>query len=1252
MLNFWLHNLILWICRLIGIINSFLRRAVILNLMILMAIGGGLWLADRLVSTRSILPAETEKPAASAVDQEGVRPSEPSQPTAGNAGAATPEIREAERTEKKVSPANSSKAEAPRQGKGAGEQVVRKPWFTFWNVLSIWAFGLITWWVVRGRRRLVVSKFEDHSDNKAGINAGGFGVLVATELAGLSDLFSEFESGRSIQSIPDKLEPIDAAFQTESAGAFLQDTISAETKFSLGPLEVPVGIILNLVGQLVQGPRLTGQLHHDGQHRIITLRLTGSRVNRSWIVTDQALTFQADKETWRMAAEVAHQLACRLFVELAMSRSVTWEALSQFVAGVRAYRRSMQTPNQRKLNRKEAEHMLIQALVEDPGFDLAYYNLGVVYLELGKPETARAAFALAMEKNNQRKGTYYALALVDNLLAQQAFKRNQDEAAKLHHSRALDLCDQALDLSPPPAEAANILSLKALVHWWRGFRMWAGQPTIQTLEFKSSGVMARRAVRKAWQELCLVELGFGMSARKKASALAQARSMASRQLDIWANILLEVARLQALQVPGPKAIKAARDAAEARKAVREGPKKAGTILTGLQSWKQERGLRAVKAKTLFRLSLWLLEMSLWFQKGFLWTDEMNYTTEKSNIIRKISLRKATYVLRQARMFTPGETSVHINLGKTYLERRRYRDAIGSLRTATRLAPGSSEPWGFLALACARLGRRGEVDEASKRLLANVWGASQASQEALENAMVTLKELFQQIEEFAAMIPKDEQMLREPFFRRWSRRNRLWFRRRLAGHNRKHFKEAEKEFDRLLAEPEALSGIIVGYENARKRVADLRRLDGEIREMSMKGEEGIAQLKELFEEKKSLGHDWETGEIGQILADLYRKQGQLPEGEDYLRRTIAHLEKTIHREIQRRGLHILLAQILRERHEYPAALEQAKLGVARDPMNPKGRVELGWVYWYLAEYTSAQSAWEDALILAPQYPELHVNLGLVHLRQMEDERDRAARVDRIASAVRHLQTALALYEDDDPARNGARLLLFRAFDAAGRYTEALRELRALERSDYCKLAVAIYVANEYLKKDDWTEAERRFRKIAAEVDTRIQTAKDGPNETVETPLGDIDMLLGTVSAYAHLGTACSLAEREIFLDRALAEVTRAREALKGLKREDLKEYWAGRCTFFEGVILTKQDQCEEAIIKLETALAEHADAATYLALANALARKFELIDEADVKTKIIRRAAVYYQEAQRLDWNGELEGKINKALERLQPVVTN
>ncbi|MCM8595336.1 hypothetical protein [Accumulibacter sp.] len=238
----------------------------------------------------------------------------------------------------------SSRAQMPSQAPAApvagANAHGQGSWLTLWNVLSIWAFGFVVWSVGQARRRLTVAAFDDFSGKQAGLDVPGFGVLVAAELSRLSDLFTEFEADRAIRTIPEKMTPLNATFQTDAPGRFLQQAISSETSFALGPLRIPVGTILGLVGRLAQGPVLSAQIHRDGDRRIVTARLGGSRGERTFRIVDEALHGEGEQTVWRSARDLAREMACRVFADVAMGGTVTWRALDGFAAGVGAYRES------------------------------------------------------------------------------------------------------------------------------------------------------------------------------------------------------------------------------------------------------------------------------------------------------------------------------------------------------------------------------------------------------------------------------------------------------------------------------------------------------------------------------------------------------------------------------------------------------------------------------------------------------------------------------------------------------------------------------------------------------------------------------------------------------------------------------------------------------------------------------------------------------------------------------------------------
>lgn len=227
MVSSGLRYLTLWLARGLGAVCDLLRKPVALNLLLLFVVAGTLATADRMsgLSWSGLRGALVARPGG-----------EPPQGPVDTKAPAPP-------VKPSPPPTGGTQPTVPAAG---------RVWLTPWNVLSVWAFGLLTWSVVRARRRLVVTRFEDFTDKRAGLDVAGFGVLVAAQLSSLNELFRQFEPGSAIQATPARLTPLNATFEADSAGPELEKAVSSEASFALGPLRLPVGFVMGLVGRLVQ----------------------------------------------------------------------------------------------------------------------------------------------------------------------------------------------------------------------------------------------------------------------------------------------------------------------------------------------------------------------------------------------------------------------------------------------------------------------------------------------------------------------------------------------------------------------------------------------------------------------------------------------------------------------------------------------------------------------------------------------------------------------------------------------------------------------------------------------------------------------------------------------------------------------------------------------------------------------------------------------------------------------------------------
>jgi tetratricopeptide (TPR) repeat protein len=1082
-------------------------------------------------------------------------------------------------TEKKVNQKSQSK-QIEKKDKSEGAPNTRST-LTLWNVLSIWALSLIFFWVYQVRRRLIIGQFDDLTDKKVDNYTQGFGILLAQELSELGELFNEFETDRAIQSIPEKLTPLNATVQTETISQFLENAVSAQSSFSLGPFKVPLGIVLGLIGRFVRGPRLTGQVHKVGNHCIITAEMIGKLGTRVWKLDQAAQNSTSNKMGGPSQTQLAHQLACQIFANLALGNEVGWKALEYFIAALRAYRLSVKTHKQHKLNLKQAEHFLLESIAEDPQFDLAYYNLGVVYTELGLLDAAGVAFARAIQKNNRRWSAYYALA-------KNRFERGSGELygeAASHNLKVLDLCERAIRLAPNAIVKAQGLNLKALAYRQLG-------PTTYTHAVRT----ARRAMVKSWWALCVQEAKGYKLPYSRHSPRNQAINLTS--LCLW-NLSQYVANSLSL--------------------------KNQQIYEKTVNFDTEQTKHAKTVPTSSRYQKWLLNMIL---------------------------RKTILYLRQARNLTPWIANIHLNIGIFYLEQNKFRKAINAFRTAGRVDPISAEPWGYLALAYAYCDKAIETFQSYYRVLDNLENASKDSLKSLAEAMGVLAARVRLIRAFvrrnveiAKKGKKSRNIFRRIWFIIWFMKRFLNLAYRLSGRTLGKIAQTGYQIRNWLLNPEKaeedFNDSIKQLEQLASRALGLKDFLEQVEDLGDKGEKGIEELKQILSEKQDKELDLEVAIVTEKLGRLYFSFQQYDEAQQYTELSIKRFKNSHPDQIQNRGLYSFLSQILRKKKQMDAAIKAAKKGVESDPIGDYERNQLGWAHFSLAEYESAQKAWEDSLYWGPDKPHLHFNLGLSHYFQALETKDKKVRAEKFELASAYFQNTSKLHEYDEKNLNDARYMHAQCNSNLGRDVDALIEYRAIEKSDYYNFAVRLRVADTLLSTGDRSEAQQWFRQIIEENETQSEM-----NTLLDTPLVEDTLNIGIALTWAHLGIASSLSEREIQLDYALKEIEKARLVLEKIEKKQLKDQWVGRCDFFEGVILLQQEKVDEGMQKLESALAASEDANTYYYLAQVLARKIETAADDVDSTQMIQKALRYCEESQNKDWTDQLTNKISKLKERL------
>jgi tetratricopeptide (TPR) repeat protein len=359
-------------------------------------------------------------------------------------------------------------------------------------------------WAWLARKRLIIANFVDYTGDEPKA-APGMSTLLQVELARLYDLIRLVDDERAVpeavkgpqnasfaedknleeaeedrSQITNERLDLPAPIRAEDVTNVLDAAVSIEASMTVGPVRIPVGALASLLGRVAQGPRLVGSIHRTGDQLVVSARTVGDKVGHTWRVDHDLALDDAGLRGPNAAAgeptvrpeDLLDQLAVRILTDLALQGSARWQATWAYVDGLRAYRESLRTKKDRRLNLERAKDCLLRTVTEDDRFDLAHYNLGVVATDLQQWDAAEAAFLAAIERNPARWDPYYGLA-------QLYFVRGR-------YPEMLPLCGRMIRLREHRAESFHLRAL-------------ANRRSNNVPEAMAD---RRAAVRWAWFRLC------------------------------------------------------------------------------------------------------------------------------------------------------------------------------------------------------------------------------------------------------------------------------------------------------------------------------------------------------------------------------------------------------------------------------------------------------------------------------------------------------------------------------------------------------------------------------------------------------------------------------------------------------------------------------------------------------------------------------------------------------------------------------
>ena len=266
-------------------------------------------------------------------------------------------------------------------------------WLDWWRVLVLYAALLLLWFAAKAKTRVVIETFEDHtsstvhfgeSDDSAGtadrsgphrLDASGMAGLLAARLAEMRSVYQLLEEplGRPHPG------PVESAVQLEDIGDVLRSAFTTQSNLSIGPVTLPFGGLMALLGRLIQAPRLRGAIYGDDRGLTLTAALTMRGRDYVWKVSRRV-----DEAETPMQAhmQMVRELAYRVFTELSLRGQAEWPATRYWLDALNERQACQRTPGDRRLHLERAETHLRSALAEDERFYLAAYNRGIVYVQL------------------------------------------------------------------------------------------------------------------------------------------------------------------------------------------------------------------------------------------------------------------------------------------------------------------------------------------------------------------------------------------------------------------------------------------------------------------------------------------------------------------------------------------------------------------------------------------------------------------------------------------------------------------------------------------------------------------------------------------------------------------------------------------------------------------------------------------------------------------------------------------------------
>ncbi|HWC11720.1 MAG TPA: tetratricopeptide repeat protein [Acidimicrobiales bacterium] len=553
-------------------------------------------------------------------------------------------------------------------------------------------------------------------------------------------------------------------------------------------------------------------------------------------------------------------------------------------------------------------------------------------------------------------------------------------------------------------------------------------------------------------------------------------------------------------------------------------------------------------------------------------DDHSHDGEDKRPLRlTLAYLAAGWQLRQGISLHPSDAELHFELGKVYAARRKWRAAIRHFERAVQIVPDRPRFWVQLARAyagplCQTHGGEQARDDCAhlrRQALAASKRAYEQPSELADSGFDRLAALYRTLAR-CGVDPEDrdeqlERLAKVRQIRRFETQRRRW--------------ETEPPADRALAE-------------------QLDALDCEAL--------------------------WESTQLCLEIARRYRREtnGQLEAGRDVAGKVAERLLELMDelgrlhpREVHRRDVHAVVAQLLHGAGRQAEALREAEAAVVHNPLSYQARATLAEVQLALGHLAQAEAAWRGALVCEPDRPYANFRLAETLVRRALECHFPERKRSMLEAAKEQFKTTLALCDlrghpagpdGESPATavstGQVAYWLGRAHFDLDEYEEAATQLELAVHLDHQRPLARLRLGVAYVRMGHFCEGEHEFEEVLG----GAGSPREDADQRVVGPPGD-ELSWREVRTWARIYLAAAHIERDAGVKEAVATIEQVGADLEKLDPRVVAGFRAV-CADWEGwgwFVLGDDDRAIERV----TSSVEHEPTAdAYLHLAQLYARR--------------------------------------------------